>query len=154
MKMSRPPLELMLMLCSLSLFIFFSPWALQQNPEAHHKAIKQNMRFLQEIVLKYHEENGHYPSDLNALVKEARAKRYNKTLFNPLLKNAGDLNNTQIVSIYPENILQALGPEFESPLYIGKTGYFTDGEKYLIYGHLQAGKLVQENGQVLMLGNF
>lgn len=154
MKVSRPPLELMLMLCSLGVLIFFTPWVFQQNPRAHHEAVKQNMRFLQEIVLKYHEENGTYPVDLNDLVKEARAKRYNKTLFNPLLKHAGDLNNNQIVSLYPENLLSSLGPEFESSLYIGKTGYFSNGAKYLIYGHLQSGKLLQENGQALMMGNF
>lgn len=154
MKRVPPPLELVLMLCSLGLFIFFSPWLLNKNPQAHQEAVKQNMRFFQEIVLKYHQEQGVYPDDLNALLKEARAKRYNKTFFNPLLKYAGDLNHSQIITIYPAALLDTLGPDFKSPLYVGKTGYFTNGDKYLIYGHLQEGRLLQENGQIMMLGNF
>jgi len=150
----RTTLEITGMLISVCLFIFFAPYVLGQKEPAIEASIKQNMVFLNEIVLKYHEHHQAYPVDLNQLAQDARAKRYSKTLFNPILKHAGDLNNDQIVIKYPDFIFQKLDQNDRHPEYTGKTGYFTDGAHYVIYGHLANGERLKENGQIFSIGNF
>lgn len=157
-------LQFAFLLLAVSLFIFFTPFFLGQKSVAIKASVKQDMSFLNEMVEKYHERYGQYPQDMNTLVQDAREPKrflpkskdgsYNKTLFNPILKNGGDANNRQIVTVYSKSEYQKLSPSFSDPRFAGKTGYYTNGKKYIIYGHLKDGSLLQENGQILNFGNL
>lgn len=147
-------LNLMGLLVGISLFIFFTPWVLGQKQPAIEDSVKQNMDFFKGIVEKYYEKNKKYPENLSELRNDARQNRYNKTLFNPILKNGGDLDNTQIVAKYSEMDLSQLDSNFKDPQFQGKVGYYSNGQRYLIYGHVQEGQLLTQKGQVLVYGNF
>lgn len=142
------------LLIGISLFIFFAPWISGQKQPAIEAAVKQNMDFFKGIVDKYYDNNQKYPQDLDALTREARSKHYNKTLFNPLKKNSGDLNNAQIVAQYTSLELAQLDADFQDPALGGKVGYYTDGQEYIIYGHIQEGRFLTQDGKVLAYGNY
>lgn len=150
----RTRLEFALLIIAVSVFIFFTPYLLGQKQPAIEASIKQNMTFLNGMVKKYHERFGKYPKDINTLVKDARDNGYNKTLFNPLLKNGGDADNRQIVVKYSLSEYTKLPENFSSLSFSGKTGYYTDGKKYIIYGHLKDGVLLKEKGQTLKFGDL
>src|SRR5690606_404331 len=97
-------------------------------------SVKQNMEFLDEIAKKYKERTGAYATDAEALLKDARDNRYNKTLFNPLRLISGDLNNPKIIEFYSPTIALSINPQFSDRSYAGKTGYYSDGTHYMIYG--------------------
>ncbi|PKL76154.1 MAG: hypothetical protein CVV27_11720 [Candidatus Melainabacteria bacterium HGW-Melainabacteria-1] len=150
---TRTKLELLLLLLAVSIFIFFTPFLLGSKQPALEASVKQNMDFLQEMVKKYIEQQKHPPASLAELVRHAREKRYNKTLFNPVLKNTGDAIDRQVVEVYSEALYQSLGAQFTAKHFAGKTGYYTDGVRYAIYGHLANGELLQRDGRVLSLSN-
>lgn len=147
-------ISLALLLVAVSLFIFFTPFVLGRKQPAIEASVKQNMEFLDEIAKKYKERKGNYATDAETLLKDARDNRYNKTLFNPLNLVSGDLNNPKIIEFYSPTIAMGLNAQFTDRSYAGKTGYISDGTRYRIYGHLQDGQLMTENGQILSFGNY
>lgn len=151
---SKTRLELALLLLAVSIFIFFTPFVLGSKQPAIKASVKQNMDFLFEMVNKYKENHQQPPMTMEQLVNEARDKRYNKTLFNPILKNSGDAIDRQLVAVYDKDVYNSLGPDFHGRQYAGKTGYFSDGIKFAIYGHLSDGGLMlDDKGQILVLSN-
>ncbi len=149
-------ISLGLLLVAVSLFIFFTPWALGQKQPAIEASVKQNMEFLNEMVEKYIKRKGQPPGDMNQLVQDARNKEehYNKTFFNPLLKSSGDAFDQQVIAAYSPTIAMSIESQFSGAQYAGKTGYYTEGSHYVIYGHIQNGALLTENGQPLIFGNY
>lgn len=150
----RTRLELAGLLVGISILIFFTPFVLGSRQPAIEASVRQNMDFLLEMGNKYAERNKKPAPNLEALVKDARDNRYNKTFFNPILKNSGDAIDGQVVIQYNDTVYHSLGPDYHSAQNAGKTAYYTDGVKFAIYGHLQEGRLMKSNGQVLSLGNF
>ena len=147
-------LELAAVLLAVSLFIFFTPFVLGSKDPAIKASVRQNMDFLYEMAKKYQERHKHAPKSMDELVKDARDNRYNKTLFNPILKNSGDAIDRQLVEVYDEMAYQSLGPDFRGRQYAGKAGFYTNGIRFAIYGHLADGDLMRsENGSVLALSN-
>lgn len=145
-----------LLLVAVSLFIFFTPWVLGQKQPAIEASVKQNMEFLNEMVEKYIKRKGSPPGDMIKLVEDARNKQehYNKTFFNPLFKSSGDAFDQQVITVYSPTIAMSIGADFSGAQYAGKTGYFTEGNRYVIYGHIQNGALLTENGKPLIFGNY
>ena len=149
-------ISLGLLLVAVSLFIFFMPWLLGHKQPAIDASVKQNMEFLNEMVEKYVKRKGKPPGDMNQLVLDARNKEehYNKTFFNPLFKSSGDAFDQQVITVYSPSVAMSIDANFSGAQYAGKTGYFTEGSKYVIYGHTQNGALLTENGQILSFGNY
>lgn len=153
---SKTKLELGLLLLAVSLFIFFTPFALGSKQPAIQASVKQNMDFLLEMAKKYQDKHKRPPKTMDELVTEARDRNnnYNKTLFNPIMKNSGDAIDRQLVEVYDQDIYNSLGADFRGRQYAGKVGYYSDGVKFAIYGHLNDGELMRdEKGQILALTN-
>ena len=150
----RTRIELVVLIISVSAFIFFTPFVLGQKQPAIEASIKQNMTFLDGMVKKYHERFGKYPDNIDTLVNDARKNSYNKTLFNPILKNGGDANNRQIIVKYSDVDYKKIFNTSANLMFSGKTGYYTDGKKYVIYGHLKDGSLLQTQDGPLKLGDL
>lgn len=137
----------------LSVFIFFIPFITGQKTPAIRAAIKQNMIFMKETVDKFISFHQRPPQTIQELYEDAKNKNYNKTFFNPILKVSGDMNNLQIIVQYDSKTIKNLNKSFKSDLYIGKVGYFTDGKKYVLYGHEKDGALLQEQQELVILSN-
>lgn len=147
-------LELAFLLLAVGLFIFFAPFVVGSKQPAIQASVKQNMDFLLEMAKKYTQNHKHPAANMDELVTEARDKRYNKTLFNPILRNSGDAIDKQLVEVYTPEIYRSLGPDFRGLQYAGKTGYYSDGVKFAIYGHLADGELLRDaQGRILALTN-
>lgn len=146
-------LELILLIVSISIFIFLSPLLTGSKHPAIEASVKQNMDFLNEMVKKYIEKHKRPPENMDVLVTDARNNRYNKTFFNPILKNTDDAINRQIVENYSSAIYQSLNENFQGLQYAGKIGYFQSGLQYAIYGHTEEGKLLKQGNQILVLSN-
>lgn len=151
----RTRLELALLIVAVSLFIFFVPFIMGGKQPAIAAAVKQNMDFLQEMSKKYTEKYKRPAPNMEELVRAAREQNYNKTLFNPINKKSGDAFDRKIIEVYSATIAGTIGPDFKGLQYAGKTGYYTDGTHYVIYGHLSNGELLVGNdGKILSLGNY
>ncbi len=152
---TKTRLSLAGVLVAVCAFIFFTPLLLGQTQPNIEAAVKQNMDFLDEMVQKYMgKHNGTPPATMNVLLQNARQEKYNKTLFNPLLKNAGDINNERIIVQYSTDVFSQIKKGYQNPEFTGKTGYYTDGKTYAIYGHIQEGRLLSREGKALVYGNF
>lgn len=148
-------LEFAGLILGVCLFIFFVPFVLGRTQPNIEAAVQQNMAFVDEMVNKYMEKHaGVPPQSMPELFQNARNENYNKTVFNPILKNGGDINNEAIVVQYPKEVFPRINKDYTNPEYSGKTGYYTDGKVYAIYGHIQKGALLKQNGKVLIYGNF
>lgn len=151
----RTRLEITGLLLGICLFIFFTPFLMGRTQPNVEAAVQQNMAFLDGMVNKYMEKHqGRPPLTLTELYQNARSEKYNKTVFNPLLKNGGDINNEAIAVKYPTDVFARINKDYSNPEYTGKTGYYTDGTSYAIYGHIQKGALLKKDGKVLIYGNF
>lgn len=146
-------LELSLLVIGISLAIFFLPLLLGFKQPAIEASVKQNMDFMHEMVKKYLEKHKKPPETMEALVQDARTNKYNKTLFNPILKNSGDVIDRQIIEVYSPSVYQSLGPDFQGRQYAGKVGYYHNVNSYAIYGHLSNGKLMTLDGKLLVYSN-
>src|SRR5688572_2795784 len=93
-------LELALVLLGISVFIFFTPFVLGSKQPAIKASVRQNMDFLYEMAKKYQEKHKRPAATMDELVRDARDNRYNKTLFNPILKNSGDAFDRQLIEVY------------------------------------------------------
>ncbi|MGV3525665.1 MAG: hypothetical protein ACO1RX_15695 [Candidatus Sericytochromatia bacterium] len=149
----RIRLEFAVLLSALALFIFFIPFLTGQKQPAIQASVQQNMEFVREMAQKYQERHKRPPETLEILLDDARTHRYNKTLFNPILKAAGDINNRQIAVIYSESLYKSLGKNFKGMQHAGKTAYYQDGVRFAIYGHLAQGELLSVQGKPLVLTN-
>lgn len=149
----RTRLEFALLLGALALFIFFVPFLTGQKQPAIQASVQQNMEFVREMAQKYQERHKRPPETLEVLLADARTHHYNKTLFNPILKEAGDITNRQIVLMYSSSLYQSLGKNFKGLQYAGKTAYYQDGTRFAIYGHLGQGELLSDQGVPLVLTN-
>ena len=148
-------LEFAGLILGVCLFIFFVPFVMGRTQPNIEAAVQQNMAFVDERVNKYMEKHaGTPPQSMSELLQNARSENYNKTVFNPILKNGGDVNNEGIVVQYPSYVFPAINKDYTNPEYSGKTGYYTDGKAYAIYGHIQKGALLKQEGKVLVYGNF
>lgn len=145
--------ELILLIVGISVFIFLSPLLTGSKQPSIEASVKQNMDFLNEMVKKYIEKHKKPPLNLDVLVTDARNNRYNKTFFNPILKNTGDGIDRQIIENYSPAIYQSLNENFQGIQYSGKVGYFQNGVQYAIYGHITEGKLLKQNNKILVLSN-
>jgi hypothetical protein len=141
-------------LATISLLIFILPFLAGQKQPAVVHSVKQNMIFFQETVDKFISIHHRAPLNIQELHADAKKNNYNKTFFNPISKHSGDMNHLQIITQYNKRQLTELGPEFKSVSFAGKVGFFTDGLKYVIYGHEYAGKLIQEKETLYQIGNF
>ena len=152
---TKTRLSLAGVIVAVCLFIFFTPFLLGRTQPNIEAAVQQNMSFLDEMVRKYMAKHNNRPPDsMNALLQDARTQNYNKTLFNPLMMNGGDVNNEFIVVKYKPAVFASINKDFKDTEYAGKTGYFSDGKSYAIYGHIQEGRLLKQDGKVLLYGNF
>lgn len=151
----RTRLEFTGIILGICLFIFFMPFVMGRTQPNIEAAVQQNMAFLDEMVNKYMEKHqGRPPQNLTELYNNARSEKYNKTVFNPLLKNGGDISNESIMVQYPADVFPRINKDYTNPEYTGKTGYYTDGNSYAIYGHIQGGALLKQDGKVIVYGNF
>ena len=137
-----------------SVMTFFLPMAFQQKEPAIADSVEQNMVFLNRMVERYIKDNKRPPDSLKKLINTAKKERYNKTFFNPVRLNGGNIDSQRMAIEYSALEVSRLGPSSLSELNAGKTGYYTDGSHYTIYGHLRHGELITRKGQILSFGNF
>lgn len=137
-----------------SLLIFFQPLILGKKEPAIAAAVQQNMVFLKEMVEKYIQQNAAPPANLTVLLRAAREKNFNKTFFNPINKHTGDLDSRFIAVQYSPEEFKRLDANFSLALYAGMLGYYSDGKKYVIYGHGRDGSLIRQQGQISRFGEL
>ncbi len=151
---TKTRIELALLIIAVSLFIFFTPFIMGAKQPSLEASVKQNMDFLQEMSKKYVEKYKRPAPNMDELVRAAREQNYNKTLFNPIAKKSGDAFDRLIIEVYPKETASALNADFQGRQYAGKTGYYTDGTRYFIYGHLANGELLRNpQGELLIYSN-
>jgi hypothetical protein len=149
-----PAASLPLLITGVSLLVFFMPLIMGQKQPAIQASVKQNMVFFKETVDKYISSHHHPPQTIKILHEDAKKNNYNKTFFNPISKHTGDMDNLQIITQYTDNKLSEINQNFQSRLYAGKVGYWSDGVHYTIYGHASEGRLIQEKQSLLQMGNY
>lgn len=134
--------------------LFFFPLLTQQKEPAVQQAVIQNMVFFQEMITNYIKHNQNPPTDIPQLIKNARLRNYNKTLFNPINKYTGDADNSFVLFQYKAEQINALNRGQFFPDHAGKVGYYTSANHYVIYGVNRDGSLLTQDGKVYSLGNY
>ena len=119
------------------------------------EAVKSNMILLQQAIDTYGQKHkGKFPDNLDQLSADAKAGKYDKTIFNPFTYVTGETEKREIsITLRPEEY--AIISNITSfPNYKGKVAYYPVSKKmYAIYGFDKQGGFIKEGHKIFTLTN-